>query len=404
LTPIEELRPSRSWAELIEHSRKRGTALKRRSLLLKVAGLTLSALVIAGVAIQLVLPGDVHRVETADQPGGIGDPQSGPEGDGSVGSEGGGPPRPEGRGGSKKSTAGGSASTGGVGGSLSSGVEAIAFTRGSDIYLMNTDGTDPRKLRAGVGPRWSPDGGRIAFGTSNISDGVLQVMNANGSDFRSLGTTGAFPSWSPDGDQLTFNWPCDAQTGRPCDSSQPELACGPECGIGVVASDGSGGRRLGTGLWPDWGPDGRIMFTDGTADEPCEYETGLGAFAGDREVRQPTCTLPIWVMNPDGSGRTKLPIDDAIKPTWSADGRRIAYYTDGGVFIANADGTGIVQVAPAKYMHPTWSSDGLWLALTRITTSYGATSIYVRGTDGSKEKALTPAPGNDWLPAFSPQR
>lgn len=399
MAPIEELTPSRSWAELIEHSRRRGTVLKRRSLLLKVGGLTLSALVIAGVAIQLVQPGGV-RVETADQPWRFGDPQPGQEGDGSDSSEDGGASGPQGQGGSKESSTGGSASAGGT---LDSGVEAIAFTRGSDIYLMNTDGTDPRKLRAGIAPRWSPGGGRIAFGTSNASDGVLQVMNANGSGFRSLGTTGAFPSWSPDGEQLTFNWPCDAQTGRPCDSSQPELACGPECGIGVVARDGSGGRRLGTGLWPDWGPDGRIMFTDGTADEPCEYETGFGAFFGPHEVRQPTCTLPIWVMNPDGSGRTRLPIDDAIKPTWSADGRRIAYYTDGGVFIANADGTGIVQIAPAKYLHPAWSPDGLWLAVTRFTT-VGSSSIYVRGTDGSKEKALTPAPGNDWLPTFSPQR
>lgn len=73
---------------------------------------------------------------------------------------------------------------------------------------------------------------------------------------------------------------------------------------------------------------------------------------GDDHEALPPCELPIWVMNQDGSGRTRLPIDKAIRPTWSVDGRKIAYSTaTAGVFIANSDGTGIKAVAPAGFTH-----------------------------------------------------
>ena len=265
---------------------------------------------------------------------------------------------------------------------------------------MNADGSDLRVLRAaGKHPGWSPDARFIAF----TDNGDIQLMNADGSGSRNLGARGSNPSWSPDGGRLAFNWECDAQFGGTCDSPDgTENDCGPECGIGVVAPDGTGVRRLGNGIWPDWGPDGRIIFTDGTPVGPCHYRpkgSGQDPLA---------CTLPIWVMNADGSGRTRLPVDKAILPTWSHDGRRIAYYTTtDGVFIANSDGTGVVKVAPAGYEDPSWSPDGLWLAVTRFVPPGNpeqfAHNIYLRGTDGSAERRLTFS-NNDLYPAFSPRR
>lgn len=355
------------------------------------------------------------RVETADQPPSEVKKEGSRDEDGKSDSLAPGPVSsvgPSRTGGTSSPGSRGSSKDSGPGGSLPAGMipqgSEIAFNRGSDIYLMHGDGTGPRKLSSGVAPAWSPDGKRVAFSDNNdYAGGDLRSVNVDGSDSLSLSARGTFPSWAPDGERLAFNWPCDEQAGRPCSPEQPELACGPECGIGIVARDGTGVRRLGTGLWPDWAPSGRIIFTDGVAEEPCEYQTTFATFAGDVRVQQPECELPVWVMNADGSGRTRLPIDKAISPTWSRDGRRIAYYTEtAGVFIANSDGSGIVKVAPAdyNYMHPSWSPDGLWLALARRTTGYGSTSIYVRAIDGSGEKQLTPAPGNDALPAFSPQR
>jgi Tol biopolymer transport system component len=274
-------------------------------------------------------------------------------------------------------------------------------SRNWDICLMNADGSDLRKLREGPAeePEWSPDASFIAFTDNHRFGGDIHLMNYDGSSLQNLRARGSSPSWSPDGGWLAFNRECDAQFGGPCqepDGSKKD--CGPECGIGVVSRDGTGVRRLGNGISPDWGPDGRIVFSDGT----CNARPTLGYGPGGLQ-----CTFPIWVMNPDGSGRTRLPVHEAISPTWSQDGRRIAYYTETGVFIANSDGTGIVKVAPEGYVDPSWSPDGRWLAVTGWTVTHqeicgGCHNIYLRGIDGSSERRLTSS-NNDVFPAFSPR-
>ena len=381
----------------------RRTTLRRRAVVGALAA-------IVAVIVLLMVPGvlkqlGIQQVETADQPSdsdGV-EPVPEPLGPsdplpGSLPRFGGGRAPGGSEGSSKDSRSGGSLPAG----TIPQGFE-IAFNRGwepPDIHLMNADGSDVRKLRAGPAwsPEWSPDGRFIAF-TDNRFEGDIQFMNADGSGHQNLRVRGSFPTWSPDGERLAFNWECDAQFGGTCDSPDGSQNDCPECGIGVVARDGSGVRRLGSGIWPDWGPDGRIIFMDG------------GSIGGS----------PLWVMNSDGSGRTRLPIDRAIGPKWSRDGRRIAYYTrPDGLFIANSDGTGIVKVAPAGYEDPSWSPDGDWLAVTRHTDrenfpgscgggnagpSLGACdyNIYLRGIDGSAERRLTNS-NNDFFPAFSLRR
>ena len=81
-----------------------------------------------------------------------------------------------------------------------------------DLFTMNADGTDQRKLTSSPGvldnePDWSPDGRRIAFMSDRDGDIEVYTMRPNGSSVRQLtfNDAGEFrPDWSPDSGQITF--------------------------------------------------------------------------------------------------------------------------------------------------------------------------------------------------------
>ena len=84
----------------------------------------------------------------------------------------------------------------------------IAFVRNGDIYSIKPNGTGLVLLAGGgrdSGPRWSPNGKRLAF----LDRGNLWIMNANGSHKIQItraapGATDGRPTWSPDGRYLAF--------------------------------------------------------------------------------------------------------------------------------------------------------------------------------------------------------
>ena len=75
-------------------------------------------------------------------------------------------------------------------------------------------------------------------------------------------------------------------------------------------------------------------------------------------------------MNADGSGVTRLTGNDAVdgSPSWSPDGRRIAFDStrDGNreIYVMNADGSGVTRLThnPADDGYPAWSPDGRHIA------------------------------------------
>ena len=84
----------------------------------------------------------------------------------------------------------------------------IAFVRNGDIYSIRTDGSGLARLTTDghdSGPRWSPDGTRIAY----LDHGNLWIMKSNGHGKTQItnsapGATDARPSWSPGGRFLAF--------------------------------------------------------------------------------------------------------------------------------------------------------------------------------------------------------
>src|SRR5262249_46721306 len=95
----------------------------------------------------------------------------------------------------------------------------------SNVWVINADGSGAKPLTQLTAAntslvRWSPDGGKIAFGSFRALDGSdapstnftdnIWVINADGSGVKPLTQLTAAaassdgPVWSPDGSQITF--------------------------------------------------------------------------------------------------------------------------------------------------------------------------------------------------------
>ena len=128
----------------------------------------------------------------------------------------------------------------------------------AQIYVVNTDGANPRNLSANAWrdtwPVWAPDGQRLAFLSDRAGAWQLCVMDADGSRQTQL-TAGPGevrdPAWAPDGSRIAF------VSNRDGDFN-----------LYTVGANGSGERlllsRAGNVYEPAWAPDGtRIACTAG---------------------------------------------------------------------------------------------------------------------------------------------
>ena len=290
------------------------------------------------------------------------------------------------------------------------------------LYVVNVDGSRKQHLTSArySTPAWSPDGRRIAFGAgSNV-----WVMNADGSEPLNL-------TPEPGGQRscLVARRPEDRLRPRP-----PEIY--------VMNADGSGQRllaRYATTAFPRL-PGHR---TGGSSPSSAPATAPLrGLHPGDprRERRRQRAAnltrnpandsdpawspdgrkiafvrnFEIYVMNADGSAQTNLTRNPArdLAPAWSPDGQRIVFERRlarrqygpcpgcGGatifeVHVINADGSGPRRLTrnagqvreEAIGAQPRWSRDGPQIAF--VSGRDGNADIYVMNADGSGQRNLT---------------
>jgi Ca2+-binding RTX toxin-like protein len=283
----------------------------------------------------------------------------------------------------------------------------VAYAYDRNIYVVNSDGSGARPVTTGQhndqSPSLSPDGRRVAFLRADVGD--IFVANLDGSGVTNLTNDPEGQetdvAWSPDGSRIAY-------TRSGCTLGTNE---GGTC-IYVMNADGSNPTLVtGEDLFPEcpdnapgyahrrhseqpsWSPDGRQIAFAGFWNT-CHASSGGGG--------------EIWVMNADGSGKRQLMEDTFVdrQPAWSPDGQSIAFVSDrvdnpsgpdADIFTVPAAGGPVTQLTNGLFTEdPDWGP-----APTALTGACANRRAGTAGPDSligtSLGDRLLGAGGNDTL-------
>ena len=299
---------------------------------------------------------------------------------------------------------------------------SIIYGLGHDVYLMNRDGSSPRKLFTVENlPHWfrfSPDVRTLRFSQwdSNGPMNTSMSANADGTGLHKM-FRGCCGDWTPDGrffvflrttDDHTNFWTLRESKGFSWHRHKDEpaqLTAGPfDFGWPLPGKDGNEIFAVGDS------PRAEVIRYDARIHEFVPYLSGVSAqglaFSPDGQwvayVAIPAGTL--WRSKADGSERLQLtlPTMQVSLPRWSPDGKQIAFSAARprdplNIYVISSAGGTAERIVPSdqSQVDVGWSPDGKSLVFGSVSVPNAPISIV-----DLKSRRLSTLPGSNGL--FSP--